>query len=716
MADRSSGPAGADGPAPTVERPDQIRNVVLVGPSGGGKTTLVEHVLLAHGVITRPGSVEAGNTVSDHDEAEHKQQRSVGLSVMPYVTGDIKVNLIDTPGYADYVGELRAGLRAADCALFVVSASEPLDGATQMLWHECEMVGMPRAVAVTKLDHDRADWTSTLAAVQTAFGSKAMPLYLPVSDGTALGGLLSQQVFDHSSGERKQRDPDEEEQGLIESARGELIEAVIEESEDEDLMDRYLSGEEIPFDTLVGDLETAVANASFFPVIPLAAPTGLGIAELDEIVTGGFPGPAEHQLPAVFTVAGASVNDVKCDPDGPLVAEVIKTMTDPYLGRVSLVRVFSGTVRPEAAVHVSGHGSAFREGGGNGHGDHDEDERIGGLSGPLGKAMRTLDKSIAGDLCAIAKLSKAETGDTISDKSKPLVMEPWSMPEPLLPIAVEAQTKSDEDKLSQALNRLAAEDASLRVENNVETRQLVLWTMGESHTNVLIDRLAERYGVKVNRIDVKVPLRETFAKGAKGRGRHVKQSGGHGQYAIAEIEVEPLPSGSGFEFVDKVVGGSVPRQFIPSVEKGLVAQMQRGVATGNQVVDVRVTLFDGKAHSVDSSDMAFQTAGGLALKDAAENGDVSLLEPVEDVKVLIADDYVGAVMGDLSSRRARVLGSEAAPGGRTVIHAEVPALELVRYATELRSMSQGTGSFSRTFVRYDAVPSHVASKLIAADD
>jgi elongation factor G len=716
MADRSSGPAGADGPAPTVERPDQIRNVVLVGPSGGGKTTLVEHVLLAHGVITRPGSVEAGNTVSDHDEAEHKQQRSVGLSVMPYVTGDVKVNLIDTPGYADYVGELRAGLRAADCALFVVSASEPLDGATQMLWHECEMVGMPRAVAVTKLDHDRADWTSTLAAVQTAFGSKAMPLYLPVSDGTALGGLLSQQVFDHSSGERKQRDPDEEEQGLIESARGELIEAVIEESEDEDLMDRYLSGEEIPFDTLVGDLETAVANASFFPVIPLAAPTGLGIAELDEIVTGGFPGPAEHQLPAVFTVAGASVNDVKCDPDGPLVAEVIKTMTDPYLGRVSLVRVFSGTVRPEAAVHVSGHGSAFREGGGNGHGDHDEDERIGGLSGPLGKAMRTLDKSIAGDLCAIAKLSKAETGDTISDKSKPLVMEPWSMPEPLLPIAVEAQTKSDEDKLSQALNRLAAEDASLRVENNVETRQLVLWTMGESHTNVLIDRLAERYGVKVDRIDVKVPLRETFAKGAKGRGRHVKQSGGHGQYAIAEIEVEPLPSGSGFEFVDKVVGGSVPRQFIPSVEKGLVAQMQRGVATGNQVVDVRVTLFDGKAHSVDSSDMAFQTAGGLALKDAAENGDVSLLEPVEDVKVLIADDYVGAVMGDLSSRRARVLGSEAAPGGRTVIHAEVPALELVRYATELRSMSQGTGSFSRTFVRYDAVPSHVASKLIAADD
>ncbi len=715
MADRSSGPAGADGPAPTVSRPDQIRNVVLVGPSGGGKTTLVEHVLLAHGVITRPGTVESGTTVSDHDDAEHKQQRSVGLSVTPYLTGDTKVNLIDTPGYADYVGELRAGLRAADCALFVVSANEPLDGATQMLWHECEMVGMPRAVAVTKLDHDRADWDGTLSAVQDAFGTKAMPLYLPVADGSALAGLLSQQIYDHSSGERKQRDPDDAEQAAIESARGDLIEAVIEESEDESLMDRYLAGEEIPFDTLVDDLETAVARASLFPVIPLAAPTGVGIAELDEIITRGFPGPAEHSMPAVFTVAGAAVNDISCDPDGPLVAEVIKTMSDPYLGRVSLVRVFSGTVRPEDAVHVSGHSSAFREGN-TGHVDHDEDERVGGLSGPLGKAMHTLDKGIAGDICAIAKLSKAETGDTISGKDKPLVMEPWSMPDPLLPIAVEAQTKSDEDKLSQALGRLAAEDPSLRVENNVETRQLVLWTMGESHTNVLLDRLADRYSVKVDRIDVKVQLRETFARGAKGRGRHVKQSGGHGQYAICEIEVEPLPSGSGFEFVDKVVGGAVPRQFIPSVEKGIVAQMQRGVATGNQVVDIRVTLFDGKAHSVDSSDMAFQTAGGLALKDAAENGEVSLLEPVEDVRVLIADDYVGAVMGDLSSRRARVLGSETAPRGRTVIHAEVPALELTRYATELRSMSQGTGSFSRTFVRYDPVPSHVASKLIAAND
>ncbi len=711
MADRSSGPASGGGPAPSsIDKPDQMRNVVLVGPSGSGKTTLVEHILSSHGVVSRAGTVEAGTTVSDADEAEHKQQRSIGLSLVPYVAGGIKVNLLDTPGYADYVGELRAGLRAADCALFVVSAAEPLDGATKALWNECERVGMPRAVAITKLDHARADYPATLEAVRGVFGDNVMPLYLPLSSGSALAGLLSQQVFDYATGSRRQREPDDDEAAAITAARGTLIEAVIEESEDESLMDRYLSGDEIDLDTLVDDLETAVARATLFPVIPLAAPTGAGLAELDEVVTRAFPAPTEHPLPPIYTIAGASADSVGCDPDGPLLAEVVKTTSDPYLGRVSLVRIFSGTLTPDAAVHVSGHSSAFRDGGG-GHEDHDEDERIGGLSSPLGKTMRPVPKGVAGDLCAIAKLSRAETGDTISGKDRPLLMEPWPMPEPLLPVAVEAQTKSDEDKLSQGLARLAAEDPTLRIEHNPETHQLVLWTMGESHAEVLLDRLETRFGVSVRRVEVAVPLRETFARPAPGHGRHVKQSGGHGQYAVCDVTVEPLPSGGGFEFVDKVVGGAVPRQFIPSVEKGVLAQMERGLVTGNRVVDIRVTLLDGKAHSVDSSDMAFQTAGALALKDAAEQAEVSLLEPVDDVKVLIGDEYVGAVMGDLSSRRARVLGSESAPGGRTIVHAEAPAAELLRYATDLRSLSHGTGSFSRTYVRYDPVPAHVAARL-----
>ena len=474
-------------------------------------------------------------------------------------------------------------------------------------------------------------------------------------------------------------------------------------------MDRYLGGEEIDVKVLIADLETAVAGARLFPVIPGCTHSGVGIAELLEVLTQAFPAPAEHPLPPVFTTAGGRVDDISCDPDGPLLAEVVKTTTDPYLGRVSLVRVFSGTLRADMVVHVSGHSSQFRAGEDDGHdgrhdtahADHDEDEKVGALASPLGKTLRPVPHCVAGDLCTVAKLTRAETGDSISGKDRPLLMEPWSMPDPLFPVAVEAHAKADEDKLSLGLTRLAAEDPTLRIEHNPDTRQLVLWTMGEAHADVLLERLRQRYGVTVDRVDVKVALRETFGRPGAGKGRHVKQSGGHGQFAVCDIEVEPLPSGSGFEFVDKVVGGSVPRQFIPSVEKGVIAQMERGVSTGNPVVDIQVTLVDGKAHSVDSSDMAFQTAGGLALREAARDAEVVVLEPVDTVDVLIDDDYVGAVMGDLSSRRARVLGTEAAPGGRTVVHAEVPGLELLRYAVDLRSLSHGTGSFTRHFARYE---------------
>ena len=692
--------------------PADIRNVVLVGPSGAGKTTLLEAMLAATGTIPRAGRTTEGTTVSDFDEAEVRQQRSVGLALAPVVVDGVKVNFLDTPGYADFVGDLRAGLRAADAALFVVSSVDGVDGGTQMLWEECAAVGMPRAVVGTRLDHPRADFDELVAVCQRAFGDGVMPLMLPVRGGdgvpTGFVDLLTETVHDYSSGTRADREPDAEQLDLIEGSRSGLIEGIIAESEDETLMDRYLGGEHIDTDTLVEDLEKAVARGSFYPVLGTAVELqGLGTAEVLDLVRRAFPSPLEHPLPPVTGPDGGSRPALSCDPAGPLCAEVVKTTTDPYVGRLSLVRVFSGTVTADSIVHVSGHFAANR-----GHEDHDIDERIGALSSPLGKVQRTIDRGIAGDIVAVAKLTRAETGDTLSEKDSPLLMESWTMPDALLPVAIVAKSKADEDKLGAALNRLVAEDATMRLDRNAETGQLVLWCMGEAHVDVLLDRLRNRYGVAVETEPLRVSLRETFAGGAKGHGRHVKQSGGHGQYAVCDIEVTPLQSGSGFEFVDKVVGGSVPRQFIPSVEKGVRAQMERGVVAGYPVVDIQVTLFDGKAHSVDSSDMAFQMAGGLALKEAAAAAQVSMLEPVAAITVLVSDEYVGAVMGDLSGRRGRVAGSEPAGTGRTVIRAEVPELELTRYAIELRSMSHGTGTFTREYIGHEPMPSQIAKKVI----
>jgi elongation factor G len=489
-----------------------------------------------------------------------------------------------------------------------------------------------------------------------------------------------------------------EELAASDSARGTLIEGIISESEDETLMDRYLGGEEIDVDALVSDLETAVARGTFFPVLATSAETGLGMTELLEMLTRAFPSPLERSLPQVTSLSGAAAAPLACDPAGPLAGEVVRTTIDPFLGRVCLVRVFSGTLREDSAVHVSGRGLSER-----GHEDHDSDERLTHLYSPVGSTLKAVPHCVAGDICAIAKLASAETGDTVSAKEAPLVVVSWNMPEPLMPLAVEAASRSDEDALAKSLGKVAAGDPTLRVERNSETHQLILWCMGEAHGEVVLDRLRDQ-GVKLQTVPVITPLRETFVAPASGHGRHVKQSGGHGQYAICDIEVEPLERGAGFEFVDKTVGGVIPGQYIGSVEKGVRAQMQKGVSAGFPVVDIRVTLTGGKAHSVDSSDAAFQAAGALALREAAAAGRIQLLEPVLAVTISVADDYVGAVMSDLSSRRGRLTGTASADGSGTEISAEIPEQELLRYAVELRALTAGTGRFRRTYLRHEPLP------------
>ncbi|MFH8757861.1 elongation factor G-like protein EF-G2 [Streptomyces atroolivaceus] len=735
MADRTHTHTGAAGRAATADRPASVRNVVLVGHSGSGKTTLVEALALTAGALNRAGRVEDGATVSDHDEIEQRRRRSVQLSLVPVEWGGYKINLLDTPGYADFVGELRAGLRAADAALFVVSAAQEADavaGTARALWEECAAVGMPRAVVVTHLDTARTSFDEMTRICGRIFGhddpDAVLPLYLPVQgpegpDGhaplTGLTGLLTQRVLDYSSGERRETPPADDRRGPLLEARARLIEGIIAESEDETLMERYLGGGEIDVPILVEDLERAVARGSFHPLLTAApavegARQGVGTVELLDLITRGFPSPVERTLPAVTTPDGAPRPAPVCDPSAPLLAEVVKTSSDPYVGRVSLVRVFSGTLRPDDTVHVCGHGLSGSGGGARPR--HEADVRAGALSAPFGKQQRPLDSCIAGDLACVSKLGGAETGDTLSGDGDPLLMEPWAMPDPLLPLAVRAHGKADEDRLSQGLARLVAEDPTMRLEQNQDTHQVVLWCMGEAHTEVALERLRSRYGVQVDAEPHRVPLRETFASRAVGHGRHVKQSGGHGQYAVCEIEVEPLPPGTGIEFVDQVVGGSVPRQFVASVEKGVRAQAARGVAAGHPLVDVRVTLVDGKSHSVDSSDAAFQTAGALALREAAADTRVELLEPVAEVGVLVPDAYVGAVMSDLAGRRGRVVGTEQEAEERTLVRAEVPEAEIGRYTVDLRSLTHGAGRFDRAYARHEPMPPQLADRIREAQE
>ena len=695
--------------APEPRDPKSVRNVAVVGHTGAGKTTLVEALLAHAGAISRMGDVADGSTTTDSDEVEQRVGHSVSLAVAPLEHEGVKVNLLDTPGGSDFVGELRAGLRAADAALFVVSAVGGLDAVTAQLWAECEAVGMPRAVVVTQLDRARADFDEAVALCQRLLSDGVLPLSLPMhaDDGSVAGliRLLDLKVADSSTGERVERDPDDEHLTLVGDLRGELIEGVIAESEDETLLDRYLGGEEIDPGVLVSDLETAVARGHFHPALPVAPLSGVGLTELLDLLAQGFPSPLEHPCPPVTRPDGSPVAPISCDPEGPLVAEVVKTTTDPYVGRVSYVRVFSGTLRPDTAVHVSGHGAGglwHRED----HPDHDVDERVGPLSSPLGGTLRPVASCPAGDICAVSKLTSAETGDTLSAKDDPMLMAPWVLPEPQLPIAVAASSRADEERLATGLARIVAEDPTVRLERRADTGQQLLWCMGPGHADVLLERLRGRHGVDVQTPEVVVPLRETLAKPATVTGRHVKQSGGHGQYAVVVLEVSPGAPGSGIVFDQRVVGGAVPSTFHGSVEKGVRAQAERGVVDGRPLVDLSVVLVDGKAHSVDSSDAAFQAAGALGLREAAAAAGTVVLEPWCEVEVHVPTAFVGTVMSDLSGRRARVTGNDtdAEDDERSVVRAQLPEAELIGYATALRGVSHGTGSFTRRPLGFEPAP------------
>lgn len=676
-----------------------IRNVVVIGPAGSGKTTLFDALLAEAGAIPAMGSVADGTTVSDTDDAEKRSERSIHLSVAAFDYSGVRINLIDTPGYAEFAGEVGAGLRAADAALFVVPAHGGLDAATRLLWEQCASVGMPRAIVVTKVDAGGSAVGSMVEELRSALGAGVIAFELPLGEDVI--DLLTHEVHHHAQGKHSTRAATAEEIQQADALRRALLEAVISEAEDEALMEQYLDEQELDPIAVRRDIVAAVAHGHFHPVLfTSVVASNYGVAEVLDLIVNGLPNPTQHSIPAVMGVGDGKPRSLEADPSGPLVAEVFKTMTDPYLGRISLVRVFSGTLNPNAVVHVSGHFSD-----GSGHEDHDVDEKVGGLTSPLGRTMRQVAYGFAGDIVAVAKLTRAETGDTLSAKNDPVIMPAWSMPEPWYPIAIKPHAAADEDKLAQALHRLILEDPAARLERNPITHQTVLWTLGETHAEVLLDRLRNRSNVHVDQVEFTVALRETFTTSAQGHGRLVKQSGGHGQYAVCDIIVEPVAEGTGFVFSDEVVGGAVPRNYIPSVEHGVRDQMTKGLVSGNPVVDIKVRLMDGKAHSVDSSDMAFQQAGALALQDAASKATITLLEPIAEVTIEVDEAHVGAVMSELSSRRGRITGTDAAElSGRAVLSAHVPELELVTFAPTLRAISHGSGVFTRRHLSYEPLP------------
>ncbi len=682
-----------------VHEPGSIRNLVLVGHSGAGKTSLTEALLFAAGAINRMGRVEDGNTVSDHDPEEVRRGISVSLSLAPFEWDGVKVNVLDAPGYADFIGDVKGALRAADACLFVVSAVDGVEVQHEVVWEMAAEAGLPRAFFVNKLDRERASFDRTLEELTKAFGTQVAPIQLPIGEEHEFGGvidLLSRRAYRYQAGGPRGTEGEwpEDLAAKAEPYREKLAEAVAEA--DDSLLEKYLEEGELSPEEIARGVKAGLAEAKFAPVMVGAATKPVGADRLAAFVAEAFPSPAERR-PVTATAKGTE-RELASDPSGPLAALVFKTVSDPYVGRINLFRVFSGRVRPDSAVFNA---------------TKNTDERIGQLFTLRGKEHETVSEVPAGDMGAVAKLAHTSTGDTFSSKPDPLVLPPIDLPEPLYAIAIEPRTKGDEDKLSTALARIQEDDPTLRVERSAETHETVMYGMGEAHIQTMVERMKAKFGVDVVTHPARVPYKETIKSKVQALGRHVKQSGGHGQYAIANIEVEPLPRGSGFEYVDKIFGGSIPNQFIPSVEKGIVKTMAEGVATNSPMVDIRVTLYDGKFHSVDSSDMAFQIAGSLALRDAVAKAGVSLLEPILQVEVVVPESMTGDVIGDLNAKRGRIQGMESTGSGKQRIRAQVPQAETTRYAIDLRSMTGGRGIFSMRFDHYEEVPPHIAEKVIA---
>jgi elongation factor G len=674
----------------------KIRNVALVGHGGAGKTTLAEALLFTSGTIPRQGRTEDGTTVCDFEPEEVKRHISASLALAPFIHDDFKINIIDTPGYADFLNEVEAALSVADLAVVVVSAVEGVEVQTEAAWDIAARLGLPRLVFVNKLDRERASFDRTLDQLRERFGAGIAPLELPIGEELEFRGvadLLTDTAIFYEGTTATVGEIPEDMSEQEHRVRDNLVEGIV--VADDELMERYLEGEMPSAKELEATLAHGVASGTVFPVVCGSASRAIAIDRLADLICEIGPSPLDR--PPVVVRAGDTTSAVSADPSAQPLARVFKTIADPFVGKISVLKVLTGTLRPDVVLTNPRTRS---------------DEKLHALQTLRGKDAQPTSEAQAGDIVAVAKLSETQTGDTLAPKSTPVIVDAPPPPAAQLSLAVHPKAKGDEDKLMTALHRLQEEDIALNVRRDDETHQTVLSGTGETHLQIVVEKLARKFGVEIESEELRVPYRETITQAAEAEGKYKKQTGGHGQYGVANLRVEPLERGEGFSFVDAVVGGAIPRQFIPAVEKGIQETMSQGGVYGFPVVDVRVTCFDGKYHSVDSSEMSFKMAGSLGFREAMAKAGPVLLEPYSKLTVMVPAQYQGDILGDLNSRRGRVLGTESGGGNMQVVIAAVPTSEVLRYATDLRSLTGGRGQFAIEHDHYDVVPQQLVDRLV----
>jgi elongation factor G len=677
----------------------KIRNVAFVGHGGVGKTSLVEAVLFACGATTRLGKVDEGTTTTDFDPDEIKRKISLNTAVAYCDHQGHRINLIDTPGYGDFVADARGGLRVAGAAVVVVDAVAGVQVQTEKVWKFANDYNLPRVVVINRLDRERADFHRALESLQKRLKGRLVPLQLPIGSESGFTGvvdLIAMRALVSADGKVKEAEIPAD---LAESAktfREKLAEAAAET--DDDLLAKYLEEGAIGEEEMLGALRRAVMSGAVVPVLAASATRGIGVAPLLDLIVKEFPSPADAgPAEGVDPRTKATVTRAP-DPKAPLCAVVFKTISDPHVGKLSLFRVYSGTLRSDSQVL-----NATR----------DSRERIGHVGWLSGKTQKAVESLGPGEIGVVAKLKDTLTGDTLCDEANPVVLPGISFPEPAISFAIQPKTRGDEDKISTALHRMAEEDPTLHHHYDPETKQLLVSGMGQLHVEVVVERMKRKYNVDVSLLPPRIPYKETVKGRAEVQGKYKKQTGGRGQYGDTWLRIEPLPRGGGFEFVDDIFGGAIPRNFIPSVEKGVRDCMKRGILAGYPVVDLKVTLYDGSYHDVDSSDMAFQIAASMGLQKGFMEAKPCLLEPVMNVEITAPSEGAGDVIGDINGRRGRIVGME--PDGDVVaVRAQVPMSEMLTYESSLRSMTGGRGGYSMEFSHYEEVPSQLAEKVVAA--